>query len=144
MVYLSIIMANFVYTEKDLDRPLTDVIGGLDFNMKDFGLHVQDYQTVQQMDYDIVEEQLVVATETVQAYGLPDVETFLDLYARGHLWNNYEFSTDAKTLRDFLDLYHSKAQKFHPEAVIPTPPPAGNMLDYLKSFDPEWLITVGW
>ena len=128
-------MANFEYSAKDMDRLFIDVIGQ-DLKMSSFGLSETDYKKIENMDYYLTEYKTFDSVDfTVE---------IMDLYARCHIWNNYTFQTEDITLRQFLDHYHTKVQRFHPTAVVPKAAPNGNVLEYLKSFMPEWLNTVGW
>jgi hypothetical protein len=135
-------LANFAYTEKDMDKSFSKVIGGLKLDMRQFRLNMVEYETIEKIYCDILDNDLPINAEMVQSYGFLDVVSFHDRCVRGHLWNSYQYSTD--TLREFLDFYHSKVQRFHPSEVIPRPPERGNILSYLKSFKPEWLLSVGW
>ena len=142
-------MANFVYSSADLDHPLCDVLGGPGLTLGSFGLDSNKYCVVANVDFDAVEKRLQINDVIVKKYGFANVKEFMDCYCRCHFWNCYDIYSRNKdkgkeTLREFLMFYHDKAARFHPNDNIPIPPDDGNMLDYLKSYDPNWLLSVGW
>lgn len=142
-------MANFVYTAADLDLPFTDVLGrGHSLALTDFGVSHEDYDAVAAVDFDAIEEfDAVVTQDVLERHGFVDMGEFMDAYTRSHIWNNYHLGgapSNDKTLRGFLMHYYNKAKKFHPNENVPFPPNSGNMQEYMMSFKPEWLISVGW
>lgn len=142
--------AEFKFTESDLDRPLVDVLGGLELIIESFGVSNEAYDKVETIDYNI--NSITLDGDSFPQYGINTLETFMDYYCRSHIWNNYKYSLryDLKdngkytTLRDFMMFYYTKAKRFHSNDYIPYPPRNGDILEYLKMWDPEWLVTVGW
>jgi hypothetical protein len=136
--------AEFKFTEADLDRPLVDVLGGLELSIESFGVSHDVYDELEAIDYNMNNFKL--------DGGIDTLATFMDYYCRSHIWNNYKYSLryDLKdcgtytTLGDFMMFYYQKAKRFHFFDNIPHPPRNGDILEYLKTWDPEWLVTVGW
>jgi hypothetical protein len=144
--------AEFKFTETDLDRPLVDVLGGLELTIESFGVSHDEYIKVETIDYNMNEYSTKLDGDSFPRHGIDTLETFMDYYCRSHIWNNYKYSLrhDLKdrgkytTLRDFMMFYYKKAKRFHSNDDIPYPPSNGDILEYLKTWDPEWLVTVGW
>lgn len=143
-------MVSFTYTAADLDRGFEEVLGGPGMSLGEFGVLGWEYEAAAAVDFDAIEENGDKVTEDlVQKHGFKDIADFMRAYTRGHVWNGYHYNMATKenkkeTLRGWLMHYYSKAKKFHPADNVPFPPNDGNMVDYLMSFKPEWLITVGW
>jgi hypothetical protein len=136
-------MANFIYSHSDLDRPLVDVIGGPGLNLESFGLDQDKYSKVEQVDYDLFEKKEKINDDFVKLYGFTSFEDFMNCYCRCHIFNNY-ISKNKNSLYEFLMLYYSKALRFHHNDKIQFPPTNGNLLDYFKSYKPDWLLSIGW
>jgi len=138
-------MANFIYTKSDLNKDLVTVFGGPDLNIENFGLEDIDYFKIDELEFNITQSKNIIDIndDLVRQYGFEDIDIFLDYFCRAHLWNNY-LCLKKQTLRDFLKFYYLKARKYHSYENIPPPQYEGNVLEYLKQFRPEWLLSIGW
>jgi hypothetical protein len=146
-------MANFIYTNVDLQRQFVDVIGCPGLNFESFGFDSDTFLRVENLDFDAFKLTIQINDDTVKSYGFLGMEEFMDYYCRSHIWNNYKFSInddelsdeiENKTLHAFLYFYYDKASRLFPNENIPVPPNNGNILDYLKSYKSEWLLSIGW
>ncbi len=138
-------MANFIYTKSDLNKDLVTFLGGSDLNITNFGLDDIDYFKISELEYYVTQSKnlIEINDDLVKNYGFDDVKVFLDYFCRAHLWNNY-ICLKNQTLRDFLRFYYNKARKYHSYENIPVPDYDGNVLNYLKQFRPQWLLSIGW
>jgi hypothetical protein len=135
-------MANFDYNKFDLDKTLHDILGQ-NLDLEIFGLSDIDYFRVEEIEFEISQNKTNLTDDLVKHYGFDNITIFMDYYCRAHIWNNYSTNT-TKTIRELLKFYYNKARKYHFLENIPIPNYDGNILDYLKQFKPNWLISIGW
>ncbi len=136
-------MANFDYTKDDLFRSFNDVMGE-NLRVEDFGFSSSDYLRVDELECHLTQLNNIEITDTlVKKYNFEDVGNFMDVFCRAHLWNNYKMFPE-QTIGEFMMNYHIKAARYHKNDNIPIPSSDGNLLTYLKMYEPTWLLSIGW
>jgi len=134
------------FTQDQLDLPLSDVLGGQSLALEDFGTCNEEYENAHDADFDTVIMGKQMNDDTIKLYRFQDMQHFMNAYARAHLWNRYKYKEQGSdpTVRTILMGYYEKTKMLFPASNVPVPPNDGNIIDYLKSYDFEWLVGYGW
>lgn len=131
-------MVSFYFTRADLDHKLVDFFGGPGLTIRDFGIPEDDYVAIDYADLEAANTNVVFTPRFVRKFGFCNFGAFIDMYVRCQLFNSYKLST--LTLREYL--YQSYRKVAHENA--PPPPESGCVLTYLKTYEPAWLMAIGW
>lgn len=132
-------MSSFAFSSSHLDVSIGSVFGAASYEK--VGISRKTYQLCELVDINYNEGwEKKIINQFLAYYGYNNVDDFKEVYARAHIYNALRYSPE-KTIKNFMDVYVQKVERFHSRKVDCD---KSNLIDFLMSMSLEELFTVGW